>query len=51
VRPLARPVTLAEIKSDAALADWDLARLPRLSVAPTTEAQWRRVEELSETPG
>lgn len=51
VRPLARPVTLAEIKADAVLADWDLARLPRLSVAPTTEAQWRRIEELSETPG
>jgi predicted RNA-binding protein with PUA-like domain len=50
-RALARPVTLAEIKADAALATWDLARLPRLSVAPTTEAQWRRIQELSEAGG
>jgi predicted RNA-binding protein with PUA-like domain len=47
VRPLARPVTLAEIKGDPALADWDLVRLPRLSVVPVTKAQWQRVEELS----
>jgi predicted RNA-binding protein with PUA-like domain len=47
VRRLARPVSLAEIKGDAALAGWDLIRLPRLSVLPVTEAQWRRVEELS----
>jgi predicted RNA-binding protein with PUA-like domain len=45
--PLARPVTLAEIKGDPALADWELVRLSRLSVVPVTEAQWRRVEELS----
>ena len=49
VRPLARPVSLAEIKKRPALAGWELARLPRLSVMPATEAQWRRVEELSET--
>jgi predicted RNA-binding protein with PUA-like domain len=47
---LPRPVTLAEIKGDALLADWDLVRLPRLSVVPVTEAQWRRVEELSRRP-
>jgi hypothetical protein len=29
------------------LKDWDLVRLPRLSVVPTTAAQWLRVEELS----
>ena len=51
VRALARPVTLAEIKADKALATWDLARLPRLSVAPATEAQWRRIEEMSEAKG
>jgi predicted RNA-binding protein with PUA-like domain len=51
VRALTRPVTLAEIKADTALATWDLARLPRLSVAPTTAAQWRRIEELSEAGG
>ena len=51
VRRLARPVTLAEIKADSVLADWDLVRLPRLSVMPVTETQWRRVEELSAANG
>ena len=46
-KPLARPVTLAEMKADSVLADWDLVRLPRLSVARATDRQWRRVEELS----
>ena len=47
VRALARPVPLSAIKADAALAGWDLVRLPRLSVVPVTEEQWRRIEELS----
>jgi predicted RNA-binding protein with PUA-like domain len=47
VRQLARPVPLTRIKKDPALAGWALVRLPRLSVVPVTEAQWRRVEELS----
>ena len=46
-KSLARPVTLAEIKADAALADWELVRLSRLSVVPVTKEQWQRVEELS----
>jgi predicted RNA-binding protein with PUA-like domain len=45
-RKLQKPVTLAQIKDEAELADWELVRLPRLSVMPVTEAQWRRVEEL-----
>ncbi len=47
VRRLRHPVSLARIKADPALADWELARLPRLSVMPVSEAQWRRIEELS----
>ena len=47
VRQLPHPVTLSQIKADSALAGWELARLPRLSIVPVTEAQWRRVEELS----
>jgi predicted RNA-binding protein with PUA-like domain len=47
VKPLPRPVTLAEIKTDPILADWDFVRLPRLSVTAVTEAQWKRIEELS----
>ncbi len=47
VRQLPHSVSLARIKNDAQLKDWDLVRLPRLSVLPVTEGQWRRVEELS----
>lgn len=38
-RPLVRPVTLARIKKDPLLADWELIRLPRLSVMPVTDVQ------------
>ena len=47
VRALSCPVPLSQIKGDADLAGWDLVRLPRLSVVPVTEEQWRRIEELS----
>lgn len=47
VRALPRPVSLRTIKEDPALADWELVRLPRLSIMPVTSVQWRRVEELS----
>jgi predicted RNA-binding protein with PUA-like domain len=46
VRPFATPVPLAVIKEDSDLADWDLVRLPRLSVLPVTEEQWRHVVDL-----
>jgi predicted RNA-binding protein with PUA-like domain len=49
VGPLPRPVSLAEIKNDPVLADWDFVRLPRLSVTPLSEVQWKRIEELSAT--
>jgi predicted RNA-binding protein with PUA-like domain len=48
VRRLHAPVSLARIKADPQLADWDLVRLPRLSVMPVSAAQWRRVQELSQ---
>lgn len=35
-----RPVTLAEIKGRADLADMALVKSPRLSVQPVTAAQW-----------
>jgi predicted RNA-binding protein with PUA-like domain len=41
-----KPVTLQEIKADKALADWELVRLPRLSVVPITAEQWARLERL-----
>jgi predicted RNA-binding protein with PUA-like domain len=51
VRELERAVTLAQIKEDKALADWDLVRLPRLSVMPVTDAQWQQVEHLGRSGG
>jgi predicted RNA-binding protein with PUA-like domain len=48
VRRLQQPVSLGRIKEDPLLTSWDLVRLPRLSVMPVSEDQWRRVEELSE---
>jgi predicted RNA-binding protein with PUA-like domain len=51
VRRLQHPVPLRRIKQDPSLADWELVRLPRLSVMPVTEAQWRRIKELSSEPG
>jgi predicted RNA-binding protein with PUA-like domain len=51
VRKFSRPVTLAEIKADKFLADWELVRLPRLSVMPVSAEQWQRVEELIENDG
>ncbi|MDA2923369.1 EVE domain-containing protein, partial [Acidobacteria bacterium AH-259-L09] len=39
---LPRAVSLTEVKSDAKFADFPLVRLPRLSVMPVTEDQWKR---------
>jgi predicted RNA-binding protein with PUA-like domain len=47
VKKWPRPVTLAQIKQEPELADWDLVRNSRLSVMPVTAEQWRRVEELA----
>ena len=46
-RALARPVTLAEIKASKAFASFALARLPRLSVMPVSDAEWKEIERLS----
>ena len=45
VKKLARPVTLAEIKADAAFKDFPLVRISRLSVMPVTDAEWARIEK------
>jgi predicted RNA-binding protein with PUA-like domain len=47
VRPLARPVTLAEIKAEPRLARMELIRQSRLSVAPVSAAEWQVVLELA----
>ena len=46
VGPMPRPVTLAAIKADPALADMALVRYSRLSVGPVTEAEWNHIIEL-----
>lgn len=43
LRPLARPVTLAAIRAEPALAGMVLVRNPRLSVQPVTDAEWLMV--------
>ena len=43
VQPLPKPLTLAAVKADKALADMALVKLSRLSVQPVTEAEWKRV--------
>ena len=51
VRPLPRPVTLAEIKAEPRLAAMELIRQSRLSVAPVREEEWQVVLELANTAG
>ncbi|MBZ5538789.1 MAG: EVE domain-containing protein [Acidobacteriia bacterium] len=46
-RRLKRGVTLAEIKADKALKNFDLVRNSRLSVMPVSDAQWQHLLELS----
>ena len=46
VKKLARPVTLAAIKADAAFKDFALARISRLSVMPVSDAEWARIEKM-----
>lgn len=49
VRALERPVTLAEVKADKALAEIELVRQSRLSVAEIRPAEWARVCSLAKT--
>jgi predicted RNA-binding protein with PUA-like domain len=49
VKALERPVTLAEIKASKAFASLPLTRLPRLSVMPVTDTEWKEIERLSRT--
>ena len=50
VKPLARPVTLAEIKTEPRLAKMELIRQSRLSVAPVRDDEWAVVLELAGKP-
>jgi len=46
VRPLARPVTLGEIKDEPRLSKMELIRQSRLSVAPVRDDEWQIILEL-----
>jgi len=48
VRKLANPVTLKQIKADPALAEIELVKLSRLSVAVITPEEWRHIIAMSE---
>jgi predicted RNA-binding protein with PUA-like domain len=48
VRPLPRPVTLAEIKAEPRLAQMELIRQSRLSVAPVRDEEWATVLEMAD---
>jgi predicted RNA-binding protein with PUA-like domain len=47
VRALPRPVTLGEMKANNKLGRFDLLRLPRLSIMPVSEEQWKIIEEMA----
>ena len=47
VRALGRPVTLAELKADRALAKLPMLRQPRLSVVPLTKPEFDRITTLA----
>ncbi|RUR76490.1 EVE domain-containing protein [Chlorogloeopsis fritschii PCC 9212] len=47
VRKVPQPVTLAQIKQDKSFENFDLLRLPRLSVVPVSEFHWQRLLQLS----
>lgn len=47
MKPLPRPVTLAEVKGNSKLKNFDLARLPRLSIMKVSDEQWKSIEEMA----
>ena len=47
VKPLPRPVTLETIKNTPALANLELVKLSRLSVAAVTPQEWQYILDLS----
>lgn len=47
VRSLPQPVTLTQIKQDHHFTDFDLVRLPRLSVVPVSAEYWQRILQLA----
>jgi len=48
LKRLKRPVPLADIRADPALADLPLIKMTRLSVMPVTREQWKRLLAMAE---
>jgi predicted RNA-binding protein with PUA-like domain len=48
VRRLRKPVTLAALKATQRFPTFPLVRLPRLSVMPVSESEWKAIEAMSE---
>jgi predicted RNA-binding protein with PUA-like domain len=51
VKPLPRPVTLAEIKAEPRLAQMELIRQSRLSVAPVRDEEWAKILQMAGESG
>ena len=51
VKPVAKPVSLAQIKAEPRLEGIALVRQSRLSVMPIEDAHWRLICDLGETDG
>ena len=49
LKPLARPLGLAEMKADDVLRDMSFVRMPRVAVQRVTDEEWQRVLALSGT--
>jgi predicted RNA-binding protein with PUA-like domain len=47
VKPLPKPVTLAQVKANKKLANFDLVRLSRLSIMKVTDEQWTILEGMA----
>ncbi|MFN6562021.1 MAG: EVE domain-containing protein [Nostoc sp. ChiSLP01] len=47
VQKVQQPVTLAQIKQDEKFTDFDLLRLPRLSVVPISQVYWQRLIDMT----
>lgn len=47
VKTMPRSVTLAEVKANKKLANFDLVRLSRLSIMKVSDEQWKLMEEMA----
>ncbi len=47
---LASPVSLADIKASGRFTSFPLVRIPRLSVMPVSNEEWKALEEMAHAP-